>query len=515
MKSVRRPVVAQSVMLVLVVIQAVVDPTGLLALVGWSGATPSLAAGPWSFAPYVVFVPALLAALWWVAVRAGDRFWTLAAGTVLAVLLAQAATALVMTGDPAIAGRAASFVAAKALPAALIVAAFTRWFGVPTERLSPAPGSSWPPAVLFAALAPLLAGLWWTGAAYAPGIPSPRPENGIVPVSIAMVLIAAATALSLRWTRPRVPGVLGGWLAALVAGGIFGLVQAAVGFFVDRGPGGDIWPLMVAYLAVADGLAFGACLGWIVGLAAAPADRLRTGRAGQGARVPELIAASAAIISLGATLLVPGFTPAVAAPEKVSPPAGFLRAEGSRITDGKGNQVLLRGVNVNQLVDFYQPRSEVPATRPLTEGDYAGIAAQGFNVVRLNISWSALEPERGSLDPAYLEQITDAVDWVKIHGIYTVLDTHQDGWWNGPSAEGTTCRPGTEPMWGYDGAPEWATITDGAPRCQFTGRDISPTGNRSFQNFYFNTDGVQTALAKTWASLPPASATSPWSPATT
>lgn len=118
--------------------------------------------------------------------------------------------------------------------------------------------------------------------------------------------------------------MLGGWLAALVAGGIFGLVQAAVGFFVDRGPGGDIWPLMVAYLAVADGLAFGACLGWIVGLAAAAADRLRTGRAGQGARVPELIAASAAIISLGATLLVPGFTPAVAAPEKVSPPAGFL-----------------------------------------------------------------------------------------------------------------------------------------------------------------------------------------------
>ncbi len=30
------------------------------------------------------------------------------------------------------------------------------------------------------------------------------------------------------------------------------------------------------------------------------------------------------------------------------------------IADGDGNQVLLRGVNVNQLVDFYRPRPDVP-----------------------------------------------------------------------------------------------------------------------------------------------------------
>ncbi len=56
-------------------------------------------------------------------------------------------------------------------------------------------------------------------------------------------------------------------------------------------------------------------------------------------------------------------------------------------------------------------------------------------------------------------------------------------------------------MWGYDGAPAWATITDGAPRCQFQGRDISPAGNRAFQNFYFDTDGIQTALVTTWGKL--------------
>ena len=140
-------------------------------------------------------------------------------------------------------------------------------------------------------------------------------------------------------------------------------------------------------------------------------------------------------------------------------------------------------------------------TSPLTEEDFAGIAEQGFNVVRLGLSWSALEPERGSLDEAYLDQIHEAVDLAKEHGLYVVLDMHQDSWWNEGTAEGTECRPGTDPMWGYDGAPEWATITDGAPRCQFQGRDISPASDRAFQNFYFDTDGVQSAFVATWGKL--------------
>src|SRR6218665_1155164 len=103
MKSVRRPVVALSTMLLLVVIQAVLDPTGLLALVGWSGAQPQLVDGIWPLAPYVVFVPVLFGVVWWAAVRAGDRYWTLVPGIVLAVLLAQAAATLVMTGNLAVA----------------------------------------------------------------------------------------------------------------------------------------------------------------------------------------------------------------------------------------------------------------------------------------------------------------------------------------------------------------------------------------------------------------------------
>ncbi len=124
MKSVRRPAVALGTMLVLVLIQAIADPTGLLALVGWSGALPQLDAGSGRSPRTWSTCPCCSASCGGSAVRAGDRYWTLVAGVVLAVMLAQAAACLVMTWDLAIAGWAAGYVTAKAVPAALIVAAF-------------------------------------------------------------------------------------------------------------------------------------------------------------------------------------------------------------------------------------------------------------------------------------------------------------------------------------------------------------------------------------------------------
>lgn len=496
MRSLRRPLVALVSMLVLVIVQAVADPTGLLALVGWSGAAPRWP-DPWTFAPVEVFVPVLLGITWWVALRAGDRYWTLVVGLVLAILLAQAAVAVVMTWDLAIAAWAAAYVTAKAVPAALIVAAAARWLGGPVRRERGEHGSALLPALLFGALAPLVSGLWWTTVIYAPGVPVARPERGILSVVIAVALLAGATYVSLRWMRPRVPGVLGGWLAAVVAAALVGVVQALTALVAD-GVRADLWPLMAMYVTIADGVAFGACVGWVVGVSAVVVDRIRSRTA---RRVAAAAVASVAAIAIGVTVLAPVAPGATAGEDAADAPAGMLRAEADRIVDGNGNQVLLRGVNVNQLVDFFRPDPAVEATRPLTDEDFAGMAEQGFNVVRLGMSWSALEPTRGELDEDYVGQIVAAVDAAKDHGLYVVLDMHQDSWWNQGTAEGTACRPGTDPMWGYDGAPEWATIVDGAPRCQFQGRDISPASDRAFQHFYFDTDGVQTALVDTWAKL--------------
>ncbi|MFB7893194.1 glycoside hydrolase family 5 protein [Microbacterium sp. NPDC056044] len=514
MRRFRRPIIAVATASVLVLVQAIADPTGLLALVGWPGGTLQGQLG-WPLAPYLVFLPVLLGVVWWAAVRAGERFWTMFAGVVLAVLLAQAAACVAMTMDAALSAWAAGYVTAKALPAAAIIAAVTRWAGGRSSRPVFERGSVWPAAMAFGAIAPLAAGSWWTGAAYAALIPSPRPDRGFVSVAVAVVLMIASAWVCVRFMRRRVPGFLGTWLGVLAAGALFGLVQAAIGLVVDDGFRGDLWPLMAAYVHVADGLSFGACLGWVAALASLVTDRVRARRtipqgtdasadAVEPAPARRPVAVTAVAVVAAALVITPVAVAAGAddaAGDAASVPAGFLRADGDRITDGEGHEVLLRGANVNQLVDFYQPQEDVPATRELTEADFEGMASYGFNAVRLGISWSALEPDRGELDAAYLAQIDDAVAWAKANGIRTVIDLHQDGWSNAATATGTECRPGTDPMWGYDGAPEWATIFDGTPRCAFTGRDISPAGDRAFEHFWFDTDGVQTALVRTWGEL--------------
>ena len=506
MKNLRRPIVALSTAVALVAVQMVLDPTGLIALVGWSGATPEFDRGLWPFAPYLVFLPVLLAVVWWVALRAGNRFWTLFVGNVLAVLLAQAATLLAMTGDLANSGWGAGYVTAKAIPAALIIAALTRWFGgfVTVDRHLP--GAVVAPSILFAAAAPLVAGQWWTAVVFAPGVPVARPERGWVSVLIATVLLAAIAVPCVRWMRSRVRGVLGGWLGALVAGGILGVVQGVTAVVIDGMPSSDLWPGMAIYVGLADGLAYGAALGWVAGIGGVVADRaagrLAARKGANGRESRTIVAATAAasiLLIVAAMVTAPG--PVTRASGNEAVPAGFLRNDNGVISDGRGNQVLLRGVNVNQLVDFYAPRPEVPVTTPLTDQDFAGIASYGFNVVRLGLSWSALEPKRGEFDQKYLAQISAAVERAKDEGLYVVLDMHQDSWWNEGTPPDWTCRPGTTSMWGYDGAPRWATITDSAPRCQFQSRDISPASDRAFQNFYFDTEDVQAAFIEAWGVL--------------
>ncbi|MFE6997280.1 cellulase family glycosylhydrolase [Microbacterium sp. NPDC057659] len=531
---IRRPLAAALTAAVLIALEAITDPTGLLALVGWPGGTPRVDLW-WPIARYVVFVPVMLGMLWWGAVRTGGRFWTMTAVATLSVLIAQAATVLAMTGDPLLAGWSAGYVTAKAVPAALIIAAVTRLAGgrpgdtehpasAPTGATRPSAVTAWPAAIVIAALAPILAGSWWTGGAYAPLLPVPRVEHGGGLMAVGVLLLCAGAWLGIRWGRRRVPGFLGTWLGAMVGGGLFGLALALIALFVDNGFTGDLAPLLNTYILIADGLSFGAGAGWIAALVALLADRVAARRAGvadesascgshapheehepagdarrPGIRpVPVLagVAVLAVATTVGALLNAP-----ITRAEAADVPAGFLRVQDGRIADGEGNQVLLRGVNVNQLADFYQARPEVPATRPLTEQDYTDMAALGFDVVRLNISWSTLEPEQGRLDPGYLGKIEEAVAWGKAHGIRTVLDMHQDGWSNAPTQPGDVCRPGTDPMWGYDGAPEWATQFDGTPRCSFTGRDISPAGDRAFEHFWFDTDGVQSALVRTWGEL--------------
>jgi endoglycosylceramidase len=214
----------------------------------------------------------------------------------------------------------------------------------------------------------------------------------------------------------------------------------------------------------------------------------------------------ALILALTSALAVP----ATADAARAMPRLHAERGASAAIATADGRQVLLRGVNVNQLGDYWQQRADIPATLPLTEADFAGIHAMGMNVVRLLVHWSKLEPQRGHYDSAYLARIRQAVAWARMHDVYVVLDMHQDAWGKYiASPKDESCPPGFSPQQGWDGAPQWATLTDGLPTCRFQIREVAPAVGQAWQSFYLDRDGIQTELVNTWAYLARAFASEP------
>ncbi|MBN1530602.1 MAG: cellulase family glycosylhydrolase [Thermoleophilaceae bacterium] len=185
--------------------------------------------------------------------------------------------------------------------------------------------------------------------------------------------------------------------------------------------------------------------------------------------------------------------PAVAAPAAVRPlplHADPDKRSGGRIVDSRGREVLLRGVNVNALADYWKG-TRFPTVFPLARRDPARMAAIGWNAVRLLVSWSRVEPEPGRYDGAYLGEVAATVRMLARQGIYTIVDLHQDAW--GPSLAapaGESCRPQELPALGWDGAPAWATLDGGRPRCYPQGtRELSPAVRAAWTAFFTNAEG--------------------------
>jgi endoglycosylceramidase len=162
---------------------------------------------------------------------------------------------------------------------------------------------------------------------------------------------------------------------------------------------------------------------------------------------------------------------------------------GGRIVDARGREVLLRGVNVNALAEYWQG-TDFPTTFPFDEADAERMAAIGWNTVRLLVSWSRIEPAPGRYDEGYLRSVDEAVAVLARHGLYAIIDLHQDAW--GPTLAARAdedCAP-MELALGWDGAPGWATLDGGQPRCTTAGiRETSPAVVASFAAFFADAEG--------------------------
>jgi endoglycosylceramidase len=195
--------------------------------------------------------------------------------------------------------------------------------------------------------------------------------------------------------------------------------------------------------------------------------------------------------------------PAIADAAKLKP-LHATRGKKAAIRDGNGRQVILRAMNVTTLQDNFQVNPNLEPNAPVTNSDLAQMRAMGVNALRLVISWSALEPKRGHLSPGYVSKIKDIISRAAQYGIYTVIDMHNDGWSKHVTTRrGAKCPRGLRPTHGWDGAPKWATFTNGKTTCIAS----SASGKRSaavqaaWTNFWKNHNGIRKAFVKTWGKL--------------
>ena len=128
-------------------------------------------------------------------------------------------------------------------------------------------------------------------------------------------------------------------------------------------------------------------------------------------------------------------------------------------------------------------------TSPLSRNDFAQARALGFNIIRLCLSWSSLEPTPGVYSATYLDRVAQMVAWAEEQDIYVVLDMHQDLYslYIQPLPNQTGIPGLLTPGGGQDGAPAWAVETDGLPPLNVFG--LGPFNlaiMRAFDHFYNN-----------------------------
>lgn len=112
--------------------------------------------------------------------------------------------------------------------------------------------------------------------------------------------------------------------------------------------------------------------------------------------------------------------------------------------DEYGRERIFNGINICDKGTFNGKSRDYKF--PWSDNRIEELKRDGFNLLRLCITWDAIEPQKGKYNEKYLQTIEKILDECEHNGIYVYLDLHQDlfsGFGNGPG----------------DGAPEWACLT--------------------------------------------------------
>jgi endoglycosylceramidase len=169
-----------------------------------------------------------------------------------------------------------------------------------------------------------------------------------------------------------------------------------------------------------------------------------------------------------------------------SAPLLSITTTGTWLTNSDGQVTILHGAN-----EVYKLPPYAPSASGFDAQDAAFLADNGFTTVRLGVIWAAVEPQPGVIDTSYLDSIKQTVQTLADHGIYSVIDMHQDNW--------STEFQG-------EGAPGWATF-DGGKRNPTYGFPanywLNPAEQHAWDSFWGNVSapdglGLQDHYALAW-----------------
>ena len=222
-----------------------------------------------------------------------------------------------------------------------------------------------------------------------------------------------------------------------------------------------------------------------LGTGGAGGDAGKSGVGGAATALPALGGAGGTAGWLGSHGAV-GNSGASAAPGQPSGSLPPLSNVGTWLTTSDGQVVILHGLN-----EVYKLAPYEPSASGFNEADAQFLADNGFNVVRLGVIWAGVEPQPGVIDTAYLDSIQQTVQMLADHGIYTIIDMHQDLY--------------SEEFYG-EGAPDWASDGGGRPNKNsgFPGNYyVNSAMNHAWDAFWGNADapngiGLQDNYTLSW-----------------
>lgn len=147
-----------------------------------------------------------------------------------------------------------------------------------------------------------------------------------------------------------------------------------------------------------------------------------------------------------------------------------MQVRGQWIVDKSGRVRLFHGFNSVQKGPPWFDRNILNLTRLQLYRDF------GFNVVRLGAMWKGVVPRPNQFDPSYIETLQKIVTSLEDHGMYVILDMHQD----------VLSVFNTSTEWvGYEGVPRWLIDRFPPPRHPYPWPFVDPPPTESWALGYF------------------------------